>query len=146
MAEPLAPVLVPVQKRIITWDPATGQPVLTSEPVLTKTHLQSLYFVVAAQPYIVEDPLDPDFAKYDGMTIAEVMVRKQVENAAKHGTLVEIETVMDRLIGKSMARSEGLVVHKTYEDRMREIRDARMRARAIPTIAEPAATPFGDLA
>ena len=111
--------LVPVQKRIIEWH--DGQPVLAVQPVLSKAHVTSLYFITAAQPYEVTDPLDPDFGKYDGMTIAEVLVRKQLERAAKSGNTAEIEIVMDRLIGKPLSRSENLTVNDTYENYLKRL-------------------------
>lgn len=98
--------LAPVQQRLIVW--RDGQPVLSAEPVLTRGTLQSLYLVAAAQPYEVTDPLDPDFGKYDGMTIAEVLIRKQLMNAARTG---DAEAVMDRLIGKAMSKSENVNVN-----------------------------------
>lgn len=98
--------LVPVQQRLIVW--RDGQPVLAAEPVLTRGTLQNLYLVAAAQPYEVNDPLDPDFGKFDGMTIAEVLVRKQLMKAAKSG---DAEAVMDRLIGKSLSRGENVNVN-----------------------------------
>lgn len=152
MSEPTpaaAPALVPVQQRIITWK--DGQPVLSAEPVLTKNHLQSLYFVVAAQPYVVEDPLHPDFGLYDGMTVAEVLVRKQLINAARSGDKDEIEKAMDRLLGKPKWIGESVNVHASYEDFLKGV-EARVKSDAPPSfveahVVEPSDdNPFGDLA
>lgn len=135
---------VPVHRRLIVWDPTTGLPSLAAEPVLAKHHLQSLYFVAAAQPYVVEDPLDPDFGLYDGMTIAEVMVRKQLAAAAKTGDSSLVETVMDRLIGKPMARAENLTVSASYEDFLRGV-EKKGEPKPIEGAVETD-NPFGDLA
>ena len=142
MAEPNAPIIVPVHKTIIKWE--NGVPVLTAEPVLTKNHVQSLYFVAAAQPYEVTDPLDPDFGLYDGMTIAEVMVRKQLLAAAKSG---DVEAAMDRLIGKPMARGENVNVNLggSYETYLKGLAEKLKGAPIEAEVVEPTSV-FGDLA
>ena len=133
----LAPVAL---ERLIVFK--DGQPVLTAEPVLTRAHVQSLYLVAAAQPYVVDDPFDPDFGLYDGMTIAEVLVRKQLAKAAKTG---EVESVMDRLIGKSLSRGENVNVHATYEDFLKGV-DAKERGAApIDAHVVEDENLFGDL-
>ena len=135
-----APALVPVNQTIIVFK--DGLPVMTSEPVLTRAHLQSLYFVVAAQPYVVDNPLDPDFGIYDGMTVAEVLVRKQLNKAAKTGDMAEIEKVMDRLIGKSMNRGENVNVNASYEDFLKGV---EAKSKPSPIEATIVESEFGDL-
>ena len=132
--------LVPVQRRIIEFK--DGVPVLTTVPVLNKGHVQSMYWIAAAQPYEVADPLDPDFGKYDGMTVAEVMVRKQLLAAAKSG---DVEVVMDRLIGKALSKSESVNVNLNgnYETWLKD------KAAALGKIVEAEVVEtnvFGDLA
>ncbi len=136
------PALVPVQRRIIKWE--NGVPVLTAEPVLTKNHVQSLYFIAAAQPYEVTDPYDPDFGKYDGMTIAEVLVRKQLLAAAKSG---DVEAAMDRLIGKPMARGENVNVNLggSYETYLKGLAEKAKAAPIDAQVVEESGV-FGDLA
>ena len=132
---------VPVQRRIIVFE--NGVPVLTSRPVLTKTHIQSLYLVVAAQPYEgPTDPLDPEFGRYDGMTVAEVMVRKQLEAAAKTGDVQAIEIAMDRLIGKPLTKSENHTITDTYESFLKRLSESIVPA---PVDVTPE-SPFGDMA
>ena len=136
------PALVPVYKTIITWQ--DGKPIMTAEPVLTKPHIRALYMIVAAQPYEVTDPLDPDFGLYDGMTIAEVMVRKQLLKAARTG---DVEEVMNRLIDKPMARGEQLNVNLdgSYEGYLKGLAD-KLAGGAAPIDAEVAEENiFGDL-
>ena len=136
-----APIVVPVYRTIITWK--DGQPVMAAEPVLTQHHVRNLYLIAAAQPYEVTDPLDPDFGHFDGMTIAEVMVRKQLIAAAKSG---DVEAAMDRLIGKPMSRGENVNVELkgSYEDFLKDLATKTQRA-PIETKAEDANV-FGDLA
>ena len=144
-SEALVPAIVPVQRTIIKWD-AQGQPVMTAEPVLTQHHVRSLYMIAAAQPYEVTDPLDPDFGKYDGMTIAEVLVRKQLLAAVRSG---EVEAVMDRLIGRPMARGEQVNVNLdgSYEGYLKGLAEKMAAPAPIDVTAEPAAANvFGDLA
>ena len=133
----------PAQKRIIEW--RDGAPVLSAIPVLTPQHVRSLYWIAAAQPYEVTDPLDPDFGLYDGLTIAEVMVRKQLLAAARTGN---VEVAMDRLIGKPLAKSESLNVNVSgnYEEWLKA-KAEKLRAEAVE--AEVVRTDdgeFGDLA
>lgn len=135
--------LVPVQRRVIKWDDS-GLPQLVSEPVLTKTHIRAAYFLIAAEPYVVDDPFDPDFGKYDGMTIAEVLVRKEIEAAIRSNSIAEIESIMDRLIDKPLARAENHNVNASYEDFLRRT-EAKVRG-AINAEVVASASVFGDLA
>lgn len=149
MAEPSTD-LVPIQRRIIEWK--DGLPVLASVPVLNPGHIRDLYWVTAAQPYVVDDPLDPEFGLYDGMTIAEVMVRKQFMSAARSGDKDQIEKVMDRLIGKPKNTSENVNLNLTgnYEEFLK--RKAAEIAAAVPIQEAEVVSPdsardvdFGDL-
>ena len=139
--EPSKALVAPVLRRVIVWDDA-GVPQLATEPVLDKTQIRKAYFLIAAQPYICDDPLDPDFAKYDGMTIAEVLIRKQLDGAARSGDINAIETVMDRLIDKPLARGENLTVSTTYESYLKGLREKLVSEAEV--VAEE--NPFGDLA
>lgn len=148
LPSPAASAAVPVQQRIIIWN-EKGEPVLAAQPVLSKQHLQSIYFVAAAQPYVVEDPLDPDFGLYDGCTIAEVMIRKQMIRAAKTGDKDEVEKVMDRLLGKPKWIGESVQVHASYEDVLKSIEAKVKGASATPSNPIDVGTAediFGDLA
>lgn len=129
--------VVAVLRRLVTWD-ADGNPVVTTEKQLNKGALQDLYMVAAAQPYVV-DPHDPQDAQYEGMTCAEVMVRKQTQTAARLG---DAEVVMDRLLGRPKQSVESTKLTLTYEDTLKEIArkellkgnlpDKSIYARAIP--------------
>ena len=141
--EVAAPIVVPVLQRVIVWDEG-GLPQLVAEPVLTKTHIRQAYFLIAAQPFVCDDPLDPDFGKYDGMTIAEVLVRKQLMGAASSGDPKQIEDAMDRLIDKPISRGENLNVNASYEQYLKGL--AAKLAGVSPTIdVTPSTNLFGDL-
>lgn len=107
---------IAVKRRFITWD-ATGNPQVVSEDVLTKAAIQDLYMAAAAQMY-EPDPHTPSDAQYAGLTCAEVMVRKQIQQAARTGVA---EIVMDRLVGKPKQSTEVTKLNLTYEDTLREI-------------------------
>lgn len=107
---------IAVKRRFITWD-ASGNPQVVSEDVLTKAAIQDLYMAAAAQMYEPEPGNIPD-QQYAGLTCAEVMVRKQIQQAARTGTA---EIVMDRLVGKPKQSTEVTKLNLTYEDTLREI-------------------------
>ena len=104
----------PVYQRITKF--VDGVPTLVAVPMLTKQNLRDIYLIAASQPYIVEDPLDPEFEKYDGMTCAEVMVRKEIEAAARAGNVEVAEKIMDRIIGKPERLEKRLDVTVNYEE------------------------------
>lgn len=142
MAESV-PAVVPVQRSVIKWE--GGVPILKAEPVLSKQSIQSLYPILAAEPYEVTDPLDPDFGLYDGMTLLEVIVRKQILKAARSG---EGEDVMDRLIGKSLSRGENLNVNVggTYEDYLKSLAEKMKGVPIEAHVVREEPSVFGDLA
>lgn len=107
---------IAVKRRFITWD-AAGNPQVVSEDVLTKAAIQDLYMAAAAQMYEPE-PGNAYDQQYAGLTCAEVMVRKQIMQAARTGTA---EIVMDRLVGKPKQSTEVTKLNLTYEDTLREI-------------------------
>lgn len=104
----------PVYQRITKF--IDGVPTLVAVPMLTKQNLRDIYLIAASQPYVVEDPMDPEFEKYDGMTCAEVMVRKEIEAAARAGNVEVAEKIMDRIIGKPERLERRLDVTVNYEE------------------------------
>lgn len=122
-----------IQRRIVVW--VDGAPVLASVPLVTKQTLNDLYLAAAAQPYIA-NPHDPQDAQYEGLTCAEVMVRKQIILAARTG---DAEIVMDRLLGRPKQTVESTKLSLTYEDKLKEIaRQESLRVPAHPIDAETA--------
>lgn len=136
------PALVPaalspgpvINQRLVVWDEA-GNPLVTTAPLITKRQLTDLYMAAAAQPFVCEDPLNPDFI-YNGLSCAEVMIRKQMLLAAQTGNA---EAVMDRLLGRPTQSVESKRLVMTYEEALREIgRKANLNpAPPIPTTASP---------
>ncbi len=131
-AAPVSPsagaAATPILRKLVVWD-AEGNPLVTTEQMLTKASIHDLWMSGAAQIY-VPDPHDPLDAQYAGMTCAEVMVRKQIQNAARLGLA---ESVMDRLIGRPKQSVESTKLVLTYEDTLREIaRKEDLKAGAPP--------------
>lgn len=111
---PLAPLVA--HRRLLGFD-AQGQPTVAIVPLVTKGAMQDLYNAAAAQPY-QPDPANPLDAQYEGLSCAEVMVRKQMVKAARTG---EPGEVTDRLMGKPKQTSESVRVTVTYEERLKRI-------------------------
>lgn len=112
---PLTPALVTINRRLMTVD-AQGNPTVSIVPMVTKAAMQDLYNAAVALPFEAPDPADPNH-KFDGMTCAEVMVRKQVERAARSG---EPGEVTDRIMGKPKQTSESVKVSVTYEQWLKQ--------------------------
>lgn len=105
-----------MNRRIVTWD-AEGNPVATTERLVTKAQIQDLYAAAAGELFSCEDPFDPDFI-YNGLPLVEVIVKKQIRAAARNG---EGEAVMDRLAGRPKQETLSTKLTLTYEDALREI-------------------------
>lgn len=107
-----------VKRRLVSFDPATGMPVVQTVPMLTKVQVHDVIAAAAASPY--EDPLGLE-PQYAGWTNLEVMVDKRVRAAAHSGDDQLVESILDRLIGKPKQSSESVVTKLTYEDTLKEI-------------------------
>lgn len=112
------PVVAPIQRRIVEFDAATGLPVLKIAPVFTKKQVVEVLNRAIAMPY--EDPLglEPQFA---GMTVLEVMMIKRAQRAALTGDDREVESILDRLLGKPETSSKSVSVSASYEDYLKEV-------------------------
>jgi hypothetical protein len=117
--DPESREIVPVgaTRRLLTIGP-DGHAIVTLVPLITQQQVHDIYFAAATDPYEVEDPLDPEFLKYGGMPCVEVMIRKQVQLAARSG---DAEVVMDRLLGRPKQAVESTRLNLTYEDHLAEI-------------------------
>ena len=125
-----------IQRRIVKW--VDGIPAVSDVPIITKSQLQDLYAAAIAETFHCADPLDPDF-QYDGMTCAEVMVRKQIRLAAMSGLREDVEGIMDRIMGKPKQSTETTKLSLTYEDTLKEI--ARKEdAKSLPHVFDPVDT------
>lgn len=113
-------------QRIAAWD-GQGNPVVATVPLITKAQVAELYAAAAAETFNCPDPLDPDH-EFHGLSMAEVMVRKEVRAAARSGNA---ETVMDRLVGRPKQTSESTRLTLGYEDALKEIeRKERLKLQA----------------
>lgn len=110
-AQGVAPVAT-LQRRLLGWD-AQGNPQLVTVPLVTPAAMQELYSAAAALPY--EGPEK----RFQGLSCAEVIVRKQIEAAANG--IGDEEKVLDRLMGKAKQRSESLTVTATYEEFLKTV-------------------------
>ena len=127
----IAPSLVPVTRRIVSWD-ADGNPVVQNVPMLTKSQIIDIVAAAVSQPYsspddelAVELGLPP--SEFHGATLMEVMLVKAAREAAETGDPDMVEKLLDRLLGKPKQTSEVLKTVATYEERLREIGAQRAR-------------------
>lgn len=101
----------------MAWD-ASGNPVLSTVPLATPAAMQQLYSAAAALTFECPDPKHPDH-RFHGMSLAEVIVRKQIERAASG--IGDDEKVLDRLMGKPKQKTEQLRVNISYEEFLRDV-------------------------
>lgn len=125
-----------IKKRLVTWDPKTGRPMLVTVPVLSKTQLVDIIHAELSLPY--EDPLglEPEF---DGMSNHEVMIRKRVRHAALTGDDEKSELLLDRILGRPKQSSESVSVKVGYEDYLRHL--AEQEASQSPPPSESPSGP-----
>lgn len=112
--------LVPVQRRLVEFDPTTGEPVVSTVPTFTKAQIKNAILAAIALPY---EPVagDPKEESYRGLSNLEVMLIKQARNAARTGDVFEVEKLLDRVIDKPKQTSESVRVEVGYEDYLKEI-------------------------
>jgi hypothetical protein len=129
-----------VTRRVTQWE--NGAPVVRDVPMLTKSQIVDTIAAVVSLPY--HDP-DDDLriemglppSRFYGMTNAEAMVTRLVENAARTGDKDEIEKILDRLLGRPKTTAEVHSVSETYEQalnriaRETEVEAARVKAAAV---------------
>lgn len=126
-----------VHRRLTTFDPASGVPVVTSVPMMTKDQIANLAPAALSLPY--EDPLDME-PQYKGMTCGEVMMAKRAQKAAASGNLVESEALLDRAIGKPESSSKSVNVNLSgnYEgylaEKARKAREAPIDAEVVKPV------------
>ena len=124
-----------VNRRLVVFDPATGLPVVKTIAQFTKTQIADLAMAVAGLPYTTpEDELAVELglppSRFYGMTNLEVMLIRRQERAAQTGDRDEVEAVLDRLIGKPLAKSESARVNVSYEDFLRAAAEDETRRTA----------------
>lgn len=97
-----------VQRRLTTFDPASGVPVVQNVPMMTPEQIKNLAPAALSLPY--EDPLDME-PQYKGMTCGEVMMAKRAQRAAASGDDAQSESLLDRAIGKPESSSKSVNVN-----------------------------------
>lgn len=124
-----------VQRRLVAFDPATGAPIVTVVPMLTKAAIGDLAGAALSLPY--EDPLGIE-PHYVGMTCGEVAMAKRAQRAALNGDSVETEMLLDRAIGKPKSSAENVNVNLsgTYESFLREKAATAGPAEPAPVIVD----------
>lgn len=121
--------LAPIKRREIKF--VDGEPVLVTQPQLTKTQVQDVVAVAVSTLYDGEEP------EFQGMTNLEVAAVKVARRMAETGDAELLENALDRLIGKAKTVSE---VHKTvvtYEQKIKQIAERRKSgAGAAPKVID----------
>jgi hypothetical protein len=133
-----------VTKRQLTvW--RDGLPIVENVPFIEPKVLNDLTKAALALPYAEDDDLIavalglPPASRFFGRPLAEVMIVKQVESAARTGDFVEIEAIRDRIEGKPKTTNENHNISETYEQATQRIAkelEAERVAAARPVDAE----------
>ena len=119
---------------------------VTTAPLLTKTQVIDAINASLALPYEPEPGSAYD-ERFRGMTNLEVMMHKRAQAAARSGSIDGSETLLDRVIGKPIAKSESLRVDASYTDYLKSIAtkvvggvaraEPIMDAEVVPSTAQP---------
>lgn len=73
---------------------------------------------IAGMPYPADELVEPEFM---GLTYFQVAVIKQVEMAARHGSLGALEFLADRILGRPAQVNLNVNTTESYEDFLRKI-------------------------
>jgi hypothetical protein len=131
-------------RQLVVWE--NGGPVVKNIPLITAAQVKDLHAAALTQLYAepydelaIEMGLPP--SRFYGMTLIEVMLIKRAENAARTGDCDEVEKILDREMGKAVARSENHNVTETYDQALKRIAIAesaktKAAARSAPIDAE----------
>lgn len=117
---PAATALAVVLRRLVSWDPLTGQPIVKVAPMLTREQITEAITASLALPY-EPDPRTPEDQRYAGMTNLEVQLHKRSKSAARSGSTDDSEALLDRVLGKPKTTAESLRVTIGYEDYLKDI-------------------------
>ena len=140
----------PLKRRIVVWE--NGAPVVRDCPTMPAETVEDIRAAVLARPYCDENDemaiamgLEP--SRFYGLTLAEVMLIRQAENAARSGEKDEVEAIMDRHLGKPKTSSENHNISETYEGALKRIAkaDEASRLRVARDVTPRTEDPSGDL-
>lgn len=129
------PKTIAVRRRLVQWDEKTGQPIVSTEMVLTKNQIQDAITAAVSQPYHDPENKEPQFA---GMTNMEVMLIKMVRSAARTGDSKDAGAILDRILGKPKQTTETTTFAANYQDYLAEIeRKGEGAPTSAPVVAPP---------
>ncbi len=119
-------------RQLLVWE--NGAPIVRDIPLITPSQINDLGAAALTQLYshpddelAIEMGLPP--SRFHGMTLIEVMLIRQAENAARSGATDEVEAILDRRLGKPKTTAENHNVNETYEQALSRI------SKSIPAAA-----------
>lgn len=140
-------------RQLVVWE--DGAPVVKNIPLITAAAVKDLHAAALTQLYAepdddlkIEMGLKP--SRFYGMTLIEVMLIRRAENTARTGDSDDVERILDRELGKAVARSENHNVTETYDQALKRIAiaedaKAKAKAQAAPIEAEIVEEPWTQL-
>lgn len=128
------------QRRLIVFE--GGVPVLKDVPLMTPAVVRDLHTASLAELYAEpEDLLAAELglptSEFYGRPLLEVMLIRRARHAAYTGNFVEVESILDRELGKPKTTSENTNVTVSYEQALKNIAE-KERLRAAAAAAVPA--------
>lgn len=135
-------------RAIVTWD-AAGNPLVRTVQVFSKAQVSEIAMAAASMPYVGPETVDDaaraalglSVSEFYGMTNLEVMLIKQARKAATTGESAEVDAVLDRLIGKPLAKTESKTLALTYEDFLKQKAAEESQGQPPPAAASPGPRP-----
>lgn len=128
------------QRQLVVWE--GGVPIVKNVPLITAVQVKDLHAAALTQLYSepdddlkIEMGLPP--SRFFGMTLIEVMLIRRAENTARSGNSDDVEKILDRELGKAVARSENHNVNETYDQVLKRIAASEnAKAKAAPVIVD----------
>lgn len=111
-------------RQLVVWE--NGAPVVKNIPLITGAQVKDLHAAALTQLYAEpDDELKIEMgllpSRFYGMTLIEVMLIRRAENTARTGDSDDVERILDRELGKAVARSENHNVSETYDQVLKRI-------------------------
>lgn len=111
-------------RQLIVWE--GGVPVVRNVPLVTPAQIKDLHAAALTQIYVEPDDhlklemgLPP--SRFYGLTLLEVMLIRRAERAAASGDKDEVESILDRELGKPKTTAEVHSTTETYEQMLKRI-------------------------
>lgn len=138
-------------RQLVVWE--GGVPVVKNIPLITAVQVKDLHAAALTQLYSepdddlkIEMGLPP--SRFFGMTLIEVMLIRRAENTARSGNSDDVEKILDRELGKAVARSENHNVNETYDQALKRIaatENAKAKIKSAPIDTEVVEEPWTQL-